>query len=181
MISKYLSYCLKYFINLIIFLSPITVWSQEPSIFGISFWSSYEYAKDKLDKRFKREIVPNYETKETLLYHDVSVGDIPFSSLMLWFQVGHNGSFLTSADLSQSFISKNEALKFRDRIKTLYSKKYKYIIQFTNGAGFIGYKFGNENDQIIGFIIISPMDLPSGKRYMVDIMYKPESIAIDDI
>lgn len=104
-----------------------------------------------------------------------------FKYLQLWFHVGSTGSKLHTADLQMTFEDKNEAIKMRERLKKLYSQKYSCIIPMKNGGHFIAYKFGYNNEALIGIITISRIELPVGVKYFLDVMYMPEHNVMSDI
>lgn len=154
--------------------------AQQATIMGIPFGSSFEEVRDNLDQRFKRES-NNSRDISTLLYHNVRIGEFIFEALQLWFHIGSTGSTLHSADLHMTFEDKNEAIKMRERLKKLYSQKYSCIIPMKNGDHFIAYKFGYNNEALIGIITISRTELPSGIKYSLDVMYIPEHNVMSDI
>lgn len=170
----------KIFLLVIHLFLILQLHAQQATIMGIPFGSSFEEVKNILDQRFKRE--PNsYRDISTLLYHDVVIGEFMFESLQLWFKVGSTGSKLQMANLHMIFEDKNEAINTREKLKKLYSQKYPCIIPQKNRDNFITYKFGYNNNTSIGRIAISRAELPSGIKYLIDVVYFPECNAVSDI
>lgn len=175
--------------NLILVLLPLfstaTAYSQQASIYGIPFGSTFSKVERMLDQKMftGKYITPDYSILE---YHDVNMAGIIFGSLIISFQYTGNDNIMNKASFTTCYKSNVAQLKKdREILSKKLSKKYSYIRSFINDIGFKSYEFGFSKDYIVGTLGVSILEKSQSNfgmdYYYLQLEYSPKPSDISDL
>lgn len=144
---------------------------------GVSFGSSYETAKDMLNKKFGE---PSYSftDENSIIYQYKSYGGISFSSICFYFQRDGFHSYMNQCVMTIDCKTANDAKNKRDYIWSIAKGKYTTWNEGTDKNGFKYYESGISPKEVglnTGFIVdvVKYDKVYDGYYYCARIMYGP--------
>lgn len=175
----------KIFLFLLMFVSCARAYSQQASIYGIPFGSSFSKVEKILDQKMfaNKYITPDYSVLE---YQDVNMAGIIFGSLIISFQHTGNDIIMTKATFSNCYKTNVTQLKKdRDILAQMLSKKYSYIHAYISDIGFKSYEFGFSHNYKVGTIQVVLLEKSQShfgaNYYYLDLEYAPKPSDISDL
>ena len=140
---------------LLLLFNSILSYSQQASIYGIPFGSTFSKVEKILDQKLFAGKYVNQDNS-ILEYHDVNMAGIIFGSLIISFNNTGTDNIMTKAFFSSCYKSNTTQLKKdRDKLSQKLSQKYSYIRSYINPIGYRSYKFGFSEDYIVGELSVS--------------------------
>ena len=133
----------------------ISSYSQQASIYGIPFGSTFSKVEQILDQKLFIGKYINYD-RSILEYHDVNMAGITFGSLIIFFNNTGADNIMTNARFSSCYKSNTTQLKKdREKLSRKLSQKYSYMRSYINPIGYKSYEFGFSEDYIVGELSVS--------------------------
>lgn len=155
-----------------------TAYSQQASIYGIPFGSSFSTVEKILDQKMftDKYITPDYSVLE---YHDANMAGIIFGSLIISFQHTGNDNIMTKATFSNCYKTNVTQLKKdRDFLAQKLSRKYSYIHSYISDIGFKSYEFGFSRNYKVGTLKVILLEKSQSNfgadYYYLDLEYAPK-------
>lgn len=175
----------RYTFITLMFLVSLVVYSQQASIYGIPFGTTFSKVEKTLDAKLFTGKYINYD-RSILEYHDVNMAGIVFGSLIISFNNTGADNIMTSAQLVSCYKSNTTQLKKdRDYLSQKLSEKYSYIHQYINPIGFKSYEFGFSETSIVGTLSVSVLRKDQSNFgvdfYYLELQYSPMSSDSSDL
>ena len=93
-------------------------------ICGLPFGSSYETARNILDRKYGR---PTYSTQNNIMYKSITYGGVRFDDVVFFFQHDGNNSYLNQIIFVQNARSWKDAVQIKDGFRERLSRRYSFI------------------------------------------------------
>ena len=175
----------RYIFITFMLLVSVIVYSQQASIYGIPFGTTFSKVEKALDTKFFTGKYINHD-RSILEYHDVNMAGIVFGSLIISFNNTGADNIMSAAQLISCYKTNTTQLKKdRDYLFRKLSEKYSYIHQYTNPIGFKSYEFGFSETSIVGTLSVSVLRKDQTNfgvdYYYLELQYSPKSSDISDL
>lgn len=172
-------------ISLLMLLNFNSAYSQQASIYGIPFGTSFSKVEQLLDQKLFAGKYINYD-HSILEYQDVNMAGIIFGSLIISFNNTGSDNIMTKARFSSCYKSNTSQLKKdREELSQKLSQKYSYIHSYINSIGYKSYKFGFSKDYIVGELSVSVLEKDQANFgtdfYYLELIYSPKPSYSSDL
>ena len=160
-------------------------YSQQASIYGIPFGSTFSKVEKILDQKLFTGKYINYDYS-VLEYHDVNMAGIIFGSLIISFNNTGSDNIMTEARFSSCYKSNTTQLKKdREELSKKLSSKYSYMRSYINSIGYKSYEFGFSKDYIVGKLSVSVLEKNQSNfgidYYYLELIYSPKPSDSSDL
>lgn len=175
----------KVFISLLMLFSFTSSYSQQASIYGIPFGTSFTKVERILDQKLFTGKYTNYD-HSILEYHDVNMAGIIFGSLIISFNDTGTDNIMTKACFTSCYKSNTSQLKIdREKLSRKLSSKYGYMRSYINSIGYKSYEFGFSKDYIVGELCVSVLRKEQSRfgmdYYYLELNYSPKHSDSSDL
>ena len=172
-------------ISLLLLFNSFLSYSQQASIYGFPFGSTFSKVEKSLDQKLFTGKYINYD-HSILSYNDVNMAGIIFGTLIINFNYTGTDNIMTKARLSSCYKSNTTQLKKdRDKLSQKLSQKYSYMRSYINSIGFKSYKFGFSKDYIVGELSVAVLEKDQSifgmDYYYLELSYIPKPSYSSDL
>lgn len=163
----------------------ISSYSQQASIYGIPFGSTFSKVEKNLDQKLFTGKYINHDYS-VLEYHDVNMAGIIFGSLIISFNNTGSDNVMVEARFSSCYKSNTIQLKKdREELSKKLSQKYSYIRSYVNPIGYKSYELGFSKDYIVGELSVSVLRKDQSNfgmdYYYLELIYSPKPSDSSDL
>ena len=172
-------------ISLLLLFNSFLSYSQQASIYGIPFGSTFSKVEKSLDQKLFTGKYINYD-HSILSYNDVNMAGIIFGTLIINFNYTGTDNIMTKARLSSCYKSNTTQLKKdREYLSQKLAQKYSYIRSYINPIGYKSYEFGFSKDYIVGELSVSVLRKNQSSfgmdYYYLELNYNPKLFDLSDL
>lgn len=172
-------------ISFLLLFNCISSYSQQASIYGIPFGTTFSKVEQILDQKLFTGKYINYD-RSILEYHDVNMAGIIFGSLIISFNNTGTDNIMTNARFSSCYKSNTTQLKKdREYLSQKLAQKYSYIRSYINPIGYKSYEFGFSKDYIVGELSVSVLRKNQSSfgmdYYYLELNYNPKLFDLSDL
>lgn len=172
-------------ISFMLLFNFISLYSQQASIYGIPFGTTFSKVERILDQKMFTGKYINHD-HSVLEYHDVNMAGIIFGSLIIHFNNTGLDNIMTKAYFSSCYKSNTTQLKKdREELSQKLSQKYSYIRSYINPIGYKSYEFGFSRDYIVGELSVSVLEKEQSNfgmdYYYLELNYYPKPSDSSDL